>query len=260
MVNNEQHKQMKVLGIIPARYASTRFPGKPLAMIGDKCMIQHVYQRVSGIRAISSVIVATDDQRIADCVVGFGGKVMLTSDRHRSGTDRCGEVIQRMGKEAEQYDIVINIQGDEPFVEASQLETLIQTFRDRPDIQIATLKKRIGTQELLFSPNAVKVVTDLQGNALYFSRQPIPHQRGVEQCKWQECCDYFKHIGIYAFRRATLEQLVRLQQSPLERSESLEQLRWLENGYKIAVRDTSVENVSVDTEEDLSNLIKKLQQ
>lgn len=229
-------------------------------MIGNKPMIQHVYQRVCDIRAISAVIVATDDQRIADCVLGFGGKVMLTSEKHRSGTDRCGEVIQRMGDDARQYDIVINIQGDEPFVDASQLETLIQVFQNSTDTQIATLKKKIDTQELLFSPNAVKVVADLQGNALYFSRQPIPHQRGVEQCQWLERSDYFKHIGIYAFRRATLEQLVELQQTPLELNENLEQLRWLENGYRIAVRETDVENVSVDTAEDLSNLIKKLQQ
>lgn len=229
-------------------------------MIGNKPMIQHVYQRVCDIRAISAVIVATDDQRIADCVLGFGGKVMLTSEKHRSGTDRCGEVIQRMGDDARQYDIVINIQGDEPFVDASQLETLIQVFQNSTETQIATLKKKIDTQELLFSPNAVKVVADLQGNALYFSRQPIPHQRGVEQCRWLEHSNYFKHIGIYAFRRTTLEQLVELQQTPLELNESLEQLRWLENGYRIAVRETDVENVSVDTAEDLSNLIKKLQQ
>lgn len=251
---------MKVLGIIPARYASTRFPGKPLAMIGGKPMIQHVYQRVSAVGAISATMVATDDQRIVDCVGGFGGKVMLTSGKHRSGTDRCGEVMQRLGSDARQYDIVINIQGDEPFVDASQLETLIQALRDDASAQIATLKKRIGSTDRLLSHNAVKVVTDLRGNALYFSREPIPHCRGVEQRLWLNDVAYFKHIGIYAFRRTTLEQLVTLPQTPLELCESLEQLRWLENGYKIAVRETNVENASVDTPEDLSNLIKTLQQ
>lgn len=247
---------MAVLGIIPARYASTRFPGKPLALINGKPMIQHVYERVSQISAVAEAIVATDDERIADTVRQFGGQVMMTSSEHRSGTDRCGEVLRNLGEKALQFDIVINIQGDEPFVDASQLETVIAAFSN-PATQIATLKKRIDNLDSLLSPNVVKVIATPNGEAVYFSRQPLPYLRGVEQQRWLESHTFFKHIGIYAFRRQTLSELVQLQQTPLEKCESLEQLRWLENGYHISVLETTVENLSVDTPEDLKNLLAK---
>lgn len=247
---------MAVLGIIPARYASTRFPGKPLALINGKPMIQHVYERVSQISAVAEAIVATDDERIADTVRQFGGQVMMTSSEHRSGTDRCGEVLRNLGEKALQFDIVINIQGDEPFVDASQLETVIAAFSN-PATQIATLKKRIDNLDSLLSPNVVKVIATPNGKAVYFSRQPLPYLRGVEQQRWLESHTFFKHIGIYAFRRQTLSVLVQLQQTPLEKCESLEQLRWLENGYHISVLETTVENLSVDTPEDLKNLLAK---
>lgn len=247
---------MAVLGIIPARYASTRFPGKPLALINGKPMIQHVYERVSQISAVAEAIVATDDERIADTVRQFGGQVMMTSSEHRSGTDRCGEVLRNLGEKALQFDIVINIQGDEPFVDASQFETVIAAFSN-PATQIATLKKRIDNLDSLLSPNVVKVIATPNDEAVYFSRQPLPYLRGVEQQRWLESHTFFKHIGIYAFRRQTLSELVQLQQTPLEKCESLEQLRWLENGYHISVLETTVENLSVDTPEDLKNLLAK---
>ena len=246
---------MAVLGIIPARYASTRFPGKPLALINGKPMIQHVYERVCQIAQVDDAIVATDDERIRAAVEGFGGKVMMTSSEHRSGTDRCGEVMRKLGTEAAQYDIVINIQGDEPFVDATQIEAVIGAFEE-PSTQIATLKKKIESQDMLFSPNVVKVVDTPQHDALYFSRQPLPFQRGTDPTLWMEHHTYYKHIGIYGFRRETLLAVVGLGQTPLEKCESLEQLRWLENGYKITVRETNVENLSVDTPEDLERLLK----
>lgn len=244
---------MEVLGIIPARYASTRFPGKPLALIDGKPMIQHVWENVSKIESVGRTIVATDDERIAETMRQFGGEVMMTRTDHRSGTDRCGEVIEKLGESGARYDIVINIQGDEPFVDASQIETLIETF-ERRDVQIATLKKEISQQEALFSPNVVKVIDTPDGMALYFSRQPLPYLRGSEPEQWMCHHTYYKHIGIYAFRMDTLRQLVQLAQTPLEKCESLEQLRWLENGYRIAVRETTTENLSVDTPEDLNRL------
>ncbi len=246
---------MKILGVIPARYASTRFPGKPLAMIGDRPMIQWVWEGVSKISLLSDAVVATDDERIFDCVRNFGGKVVMTSSQHRSGTDRCGEVLRTMGVEAAQYDVVINIQGDEPNVACSQIEMVASCFFD-PTVQIATLKKRIQTPDQLFSPNVVKVVSDLSGNALCFSRHPLPYLRGVEESQWLSQYAYYKHIGIYAFRREVLQQVVQLAPSPIEKAESLEQMRWMENGYKIAVRETQEENISVDTPADLDALLK----
>jgi len=216
-------------------------------------MIEHVWRGVSATDGIDRVIVATDDKRIADTVKAFGGEVMMTATTHRSGTDRCGEVIRTLGDEARLYDIVINVQGDEPRVAASQLQT-VQALFNKPTTEIATLRKRIGNSSELFSPNVVKVVCSLQGDALYFSRQPIPHLRGSEQTAWLLQGSYFKHVGIYAFRREVLEQVVNLEPTPLELSESLEQLRWLENGFRITVGDTDVENISIDTPEDLNKL------
>ena len=241
---------MKVLAVIPARYASTRFPGKPLALIAGRPMIQWVWEGVSRISVISDAVVATDDTRIFDTVLGFGGRAMMTASTHRSGTDRCGEVLDRMDSDA---DVIVNVQGDEPRVEHTQIELLASCFDD-PSVQIATLKKEITSTDDLFSPNVVKVVDDLKGNAIYFSRNPIPFVRGAANDEWLQHHKFYKHIGIYAFRREVLQQVVRLPQSQLETCESLEQLRWIENGYRIAVRETDAENIGVDTPEDLAKL------
>ncbi|MCR5423248.1 MAG: 3-deoxy-manno-octulosonate cytidylyltransferase [Bacteroidales bacterium] len=241
---------MKVLAVIPARYASTRFPGKPLALIAGRPMIQWVWEGVSRISVISDAVVATDDTRIFDAVLGFGGRAMMTASTHRSGTDRCGEVLDRMDSDA---DVIVNVQGDEPRVEHTQIELLASCFDD-PSVQIATLKKEITSADDLFSPNVVKVVDDLKGNAIYFSRNPIPFVRGAANDEWLQHHKFYKHIGIYAFRREVLQQVVRLPQSQLETCESLEQLRWIENGYRIAVRETDAENIGVDTPEDLAKL------
>lgn len=242
---------MKVLAIIPARYGSTRFPGKPLVDIGGKPMIQHVYENASKISAISHLVVATDDERIEQAVLSFGGNVMMTSSEHQSGTDRCNEVVQKIKEQGLTFDIVINIQGDEPFVDASQIEDLIFCFRKDKNTELATLKKQITDSEDLFSPNVVKVVTDIHQDAIYFSRNPIPYFRGNDSNTWIERRKYFKHIGIYAYSFLTLQKVVALPQSGLEIAESLEQLRWIENGYKIKVAETFVENISIDTPEDL---------
>ncbi|MBQ9639736.1 MAG: 3-deoxy-manno-octulosonate cytidylyltransferase [Bacteroidales bacterium] len=246
---------MRVLAIIPARYASTRFPGKPLLPIGGRPMVQHVYDRLTAMPAISTTIVATEDQRIVEAVEQFGGRVMLTAQTHRSGTDRCGEVLRKLDAQGDSYDLVLNVQGDEPFVDTTQIETLVAAFDD-PATQIATLRKRIDNLELLGSPNAVKVVTDLNGNALYFSRHAIPYCRDVQPEALLNHAAYYKHIGLYAFRSAVLRQLVELQPTPLEKAENLEQLRWIENGYTIKVGLTEVENLSVDTPDDYKKLIK----
>lgn len=248
---------MKTLAIIPARYASTRFPGKPLAMLGGKPMIQWACERVSAMPELAAAIVATDDQRIYDAVKAFGGRVMMTADTHRSGTDRCGEVLAKLEAQGEHYDVVINVQGDEPFVDQEQLRSLIAAFDDE-QVEIASLKKTIDDEATLSTPNAVKVVTDLKGMALYFSRHTIPYQRGVESSDWIKGHRYYKHVGIYAFRAEVLKQLVALPQGELERCESLEQLRWLENGYRIRMIETQTENVGIDTPEDLVLANEKL--
>ncbi|MBR3939420.1 MAG: 3-deoxy-manno-octulosonate cytidylyltransferase [Bacteroidales bacterium] len=247
---------MKVLGIIPARYASTRFPGKPLALIDGKAMIQHVYEGVKKISVLSDIVVATDDMRIANCVKTFGGKVAMTKETHRSGTDRCGEVLEQYQNEGKEYDVVINIQGDEPNVEHSQIETLVKCFEDT-DVQIATLKKQIFLKDELFSPNVVKVVCEKNGEAIYFSRFAVPYMRGIEEKEWLQKQKYYKHIGVYAYRCDVLKKLVELKQTELEIAESLEQLRWIENGFKIRVEDTTIENIAIDTPEDLLKLKNK---
>ena len=246
---------MRTLAIIPARYASTRFPGKPLAQIGNKPMIQHVYEHVARSGAADDVLVATDDERIADAVETFGGKAMVTIGNHRSGTDRCAEALARMG---EQFDVVINVQGDEPMVSAEQLRALKEAFHD-PATQIATLMKRIEDTESLMSRNVVKVVCDAHGRALYFSRQPIPCQRDAREEEWATRHDYYKHVGLYAFRADTLARVAALPQGTLEKAESLEQLRWLENGIPITVRETTAENLSVDTPQDLQRITLLMQ-
>ncbi len=239
------------MAIIPARYASTRFPGKPLALLGGKPVIQWVWENVSAMPELACAVVATDDERIAEAVKGFGGRAVMTASTHRSGTDRCGEVVRKLREEGQAFDVAINVQGDEPFVRQEQLRSLVDCFADG-EVQIATLKTAIHSTAELMSPNNVKVVCDLHGRALYFSRQPLPHLRGVEPEQWTERHPYFKHVGIYAFRTETLEALVRLQQSPLELCESLEQLRWLENGYEIQVKETAVANIGIDTPADMA--------
>lgn len=243
---------MKVLAVIPARYASTRFPGKPLALLAGKPIIDYAYCVAAGTPGVNRAVVATDDERIfAHVNETFGeGSVMMTSTEHRSGTDRCGEVMQTLERQGEHYDVVINLQGDEPFVQASQLQSLMACFANEATA-IATLKTRITSSEELASPNNVKVVCAADGRALYFSRQPIPYRRGEEFEHWLEAGAYYKHVGIYAFRSQVLAEVCQLPQSMLECSEKLEQLRWLEAGYSIAVGETPCANIGIDTPEDL---------
>ncbi len=239
---------MKFLAIIPARYASTRFPGKPLAMLGGKPMIQRVYEQVAGV--LDEAVVATDDERIYRAVEAFGGRVVMTSTSHRSGTDRCREAYLKLGRE---FDVVVNVQGDEPFIRREQLEALKRCF-ENPSTQIATLVKPFTEADglvALENPNSPKVVLDRESRALLFSRSVIPYLRGVERKEWLTRHTFYKHIGIYAFRAETLMEVTSLPPSPLELAESLEQLRWLENGYRIGVGVTSFETIGIDTPEDL---------
>ena len=242
---------LRFVAIIPARYASTRFPGKPLVDIGGKTMIQRVYDQVS--KVLDDVYVATDDQRIFDKVRSFDGKVIMTSDAHRSGTDRCYEAFTKLD---DWFDVVINVQGDEPFIQPEQIEALKNCFADE-ETQIATLVKKITERdgvEVLFNPNSPKVVIDKQNNALYFSRSPIPYKRGSDEKNWMAEHDYYKHVGVYAYRSEVLSQIVQMPPSKLELAESLEQLRWLENGLKIKAGFTDVETVGIDTPEDLEKI------
>jgi 3-deoxy-manno-octulosonate cytidylyltransferase (CMP-KDO synthetase) len=243
---------MKILGIIPARYASTRFPGKPLVDIGGKSMIRRVFEQASQARALTEVWVATDDQRIFDHVIAFGGKAMMTSETHRTGTERCYEAMTQLEKQGHEFDVVINIQGDEPFIDPSQIEKVAGCFSD-PEVKIASLRKAITSPEELSSPNIIKVVCNLKGRAIYFSRSPIPFIRGKEE-DWLAYHTFYKHIGIYAFRRHVLTEVNALEPTPLEIAESLEQLRWLENGYSIQVEVTLTESHSIDTPEDLKKV------
>jgi 3-deoxy-manno-octulosonate cytidylyltransferase (CMP-KDO synthetase) len=238
---------MKFTGIIPARYQSTRFPGKPLAMIKEKPMIQWVYENSS--KALDDVWVATDDDRIIKAVEAFGGNVVKTLPTHQSGTDRCAEAARIVGERVD-FDVVINIQGDEPFIKPKQIELLKNCFSDDA-VELATLVKKVESEEELFNPNRPKVVVDKQQNALYFSRSPIPYLRGENETDWHLKHKYWAHIGLYAFRADILQQLTKLKQTPLELAESLEQLRWLENDYKIKTAETTFRTIGIDTPEDL---------
>jgi 3-deoxy-manno-octulosonate cytidylyltransferase (CMP-KDO synthetase) len=246
---------MKIAGIIPARYASTRFPGKPLVNIQGKSMIRRVYEQCLKCPQLDAVVVATDDERILDVVNSFGGHAMMTSTSHQSGTDRCGEVIEKLEKQGEAFDAVINIQGDEPFIDPGQISKVaLQLIDDK--VQIATLVKRIDNTGELFNPNVVKVVLANDGRALYFSRSTIPHLRGHEQKEWLGQQTFYKHVGIYGYQTEILKKIITLPRGNLELAESLEQLRWLENGFLVFAEETDFESIAIDTPEDLSKIFK----
>ena len=259
---------MKFVAIIPARYASTRFPGKPLALLGGKPVIQRVYEQAKSV--LADVFVATDDDRIFQTVCDFDGQAIMTRADHKSGTDRIEEAMEKIEVRGTEYEVrgedlvVINIQGDEPFVQASQIETLCQLF-DAPETQIGTLGKPFETMEAVMNPNSPKIVCDRKGFALYFSRSVIPFVRtppplSSEGDRGRLPFPYLKHLGLYAYRREVLREITQLPQSPLELAESLEQLRWLENGYRIRVGTTNVETVGIDTPDDLQRAEEFLQQ
>lgn len=236
---------MEFIGIIPARYASSRFPGKPLAVLGGKPVIQRVYEQVAAI--LNTVYVATDDERIYNTAIAFGGRAVMTSPDHKSGTDRIAEAVRKINGN---YDVIINIQGDEPFIQSSQIETLCECFEDS-GTQIATLGKPFTSLEALQNTNSPKIILDNRGYAMYFSRSVIPFIRGAESADWLARYPFLKHIGIYAYGVSVLAEITNLPQSSLELAESLEQLRWLQNGYKIKVGLTDVETIGIDTPADL---------
>ncbi len=241
---------MKIIGVIPSRYASTRFPGKPLVMINGKSMVRRVYEQAAKSALLDEVVVATDDQRIADEVESFGGKYVLTAGNHQSGTDRCAEVINKMPD----YDIIINIQGDEPFIDPVQIDLVAKCFINE-EVKIATLIKVITNQQELFNTNIPKVILNEVGEALYFSRQTIPFLRNASPEGWLDTHQFYKHIGIYGYQRTALLEVTQLEPSLLELAENLEQLRWLENGYKIQTALTTLETLAIDTPQDLEKLL-----
>lgn len=242
---------MKVLGVIPARYASTRFPGKPLVDIQGKSMIRRVYEQAAKASGIDKVVVATDDERIAAEVKSFGGEFIMTGSQHQSGTDRCAEVVGQVPG----FDVVVNIQGDEPFIDPAQIDLLISCFTE-PQVQLATLIKEINTYEELFNHNLPKVVLNSKREAVYFSRQTIPYIRNAEKENWLKAHQFYKHIGIYGYTVPVLLEITKLAPSSLEIAESLEQLRWVENGYSIQTRVTTIETIAIDTPEDLNKIIR----
>ena len=245
---------MNILGVIPARYASTRFPGKPLADIKGKPMIQRVYEQAKKCKLLNEVIVATDDKRIEAAVKKFKGKVVMTSDKHESGTDRCHEALKKYGGK---FDAVINIQGDEPFIHPEQISKVANCFKDK-NVQLATLAMKLDSIHELTNHNTIKVIINKKKEAIYFSRTAIPYYRGEDFTEWLKMHTYYKHIGIYGYRTDILAQVTNLERSSLEIAESLEQLRWLENGYKIAVEVTNMESYSIDTPEDLKKAVDKM--
>lgn len=243
---------MKIIGIIPARYASTRFPGKPLADVNGKLMIQRVYEQAKKCKALSEVIVATDDERIEAAVKKFKGKVAMTSSKHESGTDRCFEAMKKsVGK----FDAVINIQGDEPFIHPEQISKIANCFKNK-NVELATLVMKLNSIHELTNHNTIKVIINKNKEAIYFSRTAIPYYRGENFSEWLKLHMYYKHIGIYGYRSDVLDKVTKLERSSLEIAESLEQLRWIENGYKIKVEFTEHESHSIDTPEDLANALK----
>jgi len=246
-------QEIHFIGIIPARYASTRFPGKPLAMLGGKTVIQRVYEQA--MKALNEVVVATDDERIFACVEAFGGRAVMTRADHPCGTNRCYEAYEKLRGQVREDDVIINVQGDEPFIRPEQIDLLKSCF----PTEIATLVKPFTKEDgvsALFNPNSPKVAV-ADGRALYFSRSVIPHLRGVDEHDWldeslRRGTPYLKHIGMYAYSAPVLRDIVALPQSPLEKAESLEQLRWLEAGYTIRVAVTDTQTIGIDTPEDLA--------
>lgn len=244
----------KAIGIIPARFASTRFPGKPLIDLAGKSMIQRVYERCLLSKSLSDVVVATDDEIIFNHVQDFGGKVCMTSTMHPSGTDRCAEAINNLKMDA---DVVVNIQGDEPLINPNQIDLLVDCFQDSRT-QIATLIKVITQTEVLVNPNTPKVILDTDQFAIYFSRESIPHIRNTETTEWLSKHTFYQHIGIYAYQTEVLKTITQLKPSTLERAESLEQLRWIENGYKIKTAISNDETIAIDTPEDVARVLEKI--
>jgi 3-deoxy-manno-octulosonate cytidylyltransferase (CMP-KDO synthetase) len=249
---------MKVTAIIPARFASARFPGKVLADILGKPMVQLVYERTAKAALVSEVIVATDDERVASAVHAFGGRVEMTDKGHETGTDRLAQVVERLGSE-----IIVNVQGDEPLIEPAMIDEAIKPLIEDPEILMGTLKTRIKNLHDFLSPNVVKVVTDWQGFALYFSRSPLPNFRD----KWDDLKDEkfasgkllcYKHVGLYVYRRPFLLKYAQMAPTFLELAEKLEQLRVLENGYRIKVTETGYETIGVDTQADLEKVLERL--
>lgn len=247
---------MKILGVIPSRYASTRFPGKPLANIAGKSMINRVYDQATKSKTLSKTVVATDDVRIYDHVVEFGGNVMLTGNDHQNGTTRCHEVVNKLVNDGEHYDIIINIQGDEPMIAPENIDKIADIFSD-PNAKIATLIKEIVEEEDLSNYNVVKAIIDNFNFAIYFSREAIPYYRNLPKNQWLTSQTYYKHIGIYGYRTDVLNKIVGLPVGKLERAENLEQLRWIENGINIKVNITDFESIGIDTPEDLRKLETK---
>ena len=240
--------------IIPARYASTRFPGKPLVKIGDKLMVQRVYEQAG--KSVETVYIATDDQRIYDAAIRFGGNVVMTSPDHPSGTDRCAEAVDKIISETgKNIDVVINVQGDEPFIKPEQIDLLKSCFNDK-NVTLATLVRKTVTGEDIFNPNQPKVILDIDGNAIYFSRAAIPYIRDHDTSEWTTRHLYYKHLGMYAYKTDILKKITKLDRSSLERAESLEQNRWIENGYKIRCAITKWESFGIDTPDDLEKAIR----
>lgn len=242
----------KILGVIPSRFGSSRFPGKPLIDLAGKSMIQRVYEQAKKSKLLSDVIVATDDERIFNHVEKFGGKAMMTSTSHQSGTDRCAEVLEKLNSD---YHAVINIQGDEPFIHPDQIDLLAKCFDDK-NTELATLINRTDDSDLIQNPNRIKVTIDKNNTALYFSRSAIPYLKSISPNEWAKHHPYFLHIGIYGYRSDILKKITQLHVSSLEKTESLEQLRWLENGYRIKVAETNFESYSIDAPEDVNNVLK----
>jgi 3-deoxy-manno-octulosonate cytidylyltransferase (CMP-KDO synthetase) len=245
---------IKATGIIPARYASTRFPGKPLIDLAGKSMLQRVYERCKQSKSLSRIIIATDDDRIVKHAQSFGAEVCLTSDAHPSGTDRCAEVAALMDLDSE---VIVNIQGDEPLINPMQIDILVDCFKDSKT-QIATLVKKIEHNEVLFNVNTPKVLLDTDQFAIYFSRECIPHIRNLDKHEWLDRHTFYQHIGIYAYQKKVLAEITKLAPSSLEKAESLEQLRWIENQYKIKTALTREETFAIDTPEDIARVLQKI--
>lgn len=246
---------MKILGVIPARWASSRFPGKPLVKIGSKTMIERVY--LQALKALDYVVVATDDERIFNEVNRFNGQVVMTSERHQSGTDRSMEALEIFEKESgKKFDVLINIQGDEPFIQAQQIKDIADSFKDETT-EIATLIKKITEPEVVFDPSCPKVIMNTKKEAIYFSRSTIPYIQNADEKDWFQKFTYYEHLGLYGYRSDILKKITQLAPSSLEIAESLEQNRWLENGFKIRVLETEYENISIDTQEDLDKILER---